>query len=314
MKFSVPTVCLGKQSDRFATYRDDVDLESKFALASQIEGLNGVAVLYPTETDNIDTIRELCSKYDLKISEVLVDVFTKKEFMYGSFSNHSETVRNKAIRITREAMDIARELDSLVNPWPGQDGYDYIFQINYRKAWERFVESLERCAVYDKRVKIAIEYKIKEPRTHCLLGTVGKALHLCNMVNMPNLGITMDTGHCYMAGENPAESAVLLDMNDKLFNVHVNDNYADWDWDLIPGTLLSPFLAEFLFWLKVIAYNGWILIDVFPRREDPVSVFSYAIRKTKGLERRIEEIGISSIKERVDEENILQSLIELENL
>ncbi len=42
-----------------------------------------------------------------------------------------EEVRRKAVEITKKAMDFAEELGcNLINIWPGQDGYDYMFQVN----------------------------------------------------------------------------------------------------------------------------------------------------------------------------------------
>ena len=68
-KFSVALVCLGKQGDRFSTYREDVTLEEKFELASRIEGLQGVGAYYPGELEDIDRYNELCSKYNFETSE-----------------------------------------------------------------------------------------------------------------------------------------------------------------------------------------------------------------------------------------------------
>jgi len=314
MKFSIPTVCLGKQADRFATYREDITLEEKFALASKIEGLEGVGVFYPTEVDNADKIKELCSKNKLKISEVIVDVFTSPKFKYGSFTNPSADLRKEAIKITKEAMGVAKELNCVANPWPGQDGHDYIFQVNYEKAWKWLINGIKECAEYEPKVRLAVEYKIKEPRTHIILGTVGTSLYLCQKVGMPNVGITLDTGHCFMANENPAEAAVMLSMENRLFNIHVNDNYGDWDWDLVPGTISTPSQTEFLFWLKAINYNDWILIDVFPQRLEPLKVFNRAIRNTKRIEQAIDKIGIEKIKEKIEKGDILETFSLLEKL
>jgi len=314
MRFSIPTVCLGKQADRFATYRDDITLEEKFEAASKIEGLEGVGVFYPTEFKDVDKIKELCAKYKLEISEVIVDVFTSPKFKYGSFSSPSAEVRSESIRITKEAMDVARELGCVINPWPGQDGHDYPFQVNYEKAWKWLISGIKECAEYDPKVKIAIEYKIKEPRTHLILSTVGTALYLCQKVGMPNVGVTLDTGHCFMANENPAESAVMLSMEKRLFNIHVNDNYGDWDWDLIPTTIFNFSQAEFLFWLKAMNYNGWILIDVFPQRLEPLKTFSRAVRNMKLIEQAVDKVGIEAIREKIDKGDIFETFSLLEGI
>ncbi len=55
-------------------------------------------------------------------------------------------------------------------------------------------------------------------------------LMVVNKVAKDNVGVLIDTGHAYMAGENIAESVAVCDLADnKLFYVHLNDNYKVWD-------------------------------------------------------------------------------------
>ena len=41
---------------------------------------------------------------------------------------------------------------------------------------------------------------------YSFVGTTGAALLFAREVGRPNMGITLDVGHCLMAGENPAQS------------------------------------------------------------------------------------------------------------
>jgi len=301
--FSVALVCLGKQADRFATYREDKTLEEKFELASKIKSLTAVGVYYPHELKDIDTFKDLCKTYKLKTSEVTVDIFSEPKFKYGSFTSPSPATRKETIQRVKEAMDAAKEIECpLVNLWPGQDGHDYMFQSNYQKAWKQLIEGVRECAEYRSDVKIGLEYKLKEPRTHLFLSTVGKALLVCNEVGLSNVGVTLDVGHAMMAYENLAESAVLLGCKGKLFNVHLNDNYADWDWDLIPVTTHFLQFLEFLLWLKILKYKGWILMDVFPRRDDPVKVFNCSIKNLKHIARAmlLKKVGVETLIEQIE--------------
>lgn len=54
----------------------------------------------------------------------------------------------------------------------------------------------------------------------------------------------------------------------KLFHVHINDNYRYWDDDMIVGSVRTLEYLEFLYWLRKTEYAGWITIDQFPYRED----------------------------------------------
>jgi xylose isomerase len=46
----------------------------------------------------------------------------------------------------------------------------------------------------------------------------------------------VDIGHALQAQKIPGESIAFLGAIGKLFFVHINDNYRNWDWDLVPGT------------------------------------------------------------------------------
>ena len=55
---------------------------------------------------------------------------------------------------------------------------------------------------------------------------------------------------------------------DRLKHIHINDNYRLWDDDMIVGTVHSLEYLEFFYWLKRTGYNGYLVIDQFPYRED----------------------------------------------
>lgn len=117
-----------------------------------------------------------------------------------------------------------------------------------------------------------MEYKLSEPRAHCLLGNAGKTAYFCELVGRKNVGITLDVGHALQAGEVPADSAAFLGTTGKLFYVHVNDNYRNWDWDMVPGTVNFWDYLEFIMYLKKVNYTGWITADVFPQRHDATRI------------------------------------------
>jgi xylose isomerase len=307
-RLSVALVCLGKQGDRFSTYREGRTLDEKFELASQIEGLQGVGAYYPGELEDIDRYKELCRTHDLETSEIVVDIFSDPRFMNGSFANPSSEVRREAIDRVKGAMDAAAEIScDVVNPWPGQDGFDYAFQANYRDSWERMLAGVRECAEYRSDIRVALEYKPKEPRSHLFLDTVGKTLHVCNQVDLENLGVTLDIGHAMLARENISESAFLLADRGKLFNIHLNDNYGDWDWDLVPGTTHLWQFLEFLLWLKVVNYKGWMLMDVSPNRDDPVSIFTQSIRSVKLAWSSLLKVGLEAVMQRIEEGDIAET-------
>jgi xylose isomerase len=143
-----------------------------------------------------------------------------------------------------------------------------------------------------------IEYKPKEPRTHCFISTVGKTLLLIEKVNKANVGAMVDVGHALEAYENTAESVALLQyFGKKLYYMHFNDNWRLWDDDMIAGSVHTLELLELLYWLDRIGYNGWYALDIFPYREDGVKAANESIAWIRGLHGLLDRIGRERIAE-----------------
>lgn len=291
MKYSVITGFLGKLQDRFTEYQKNRSLEEKFELASRIEGLDGLEVCYPADFNDVELVKKLLSKYNLGVSSLNVNLKKDPRWVNGSLTCRDKGIRSEAIRWLKEGMDFASEIGcDVVTVCLLIDGYDYPFQIDYRRAWRYLVEGVREVCDHRHDIKLSIEYKMSEPVAHTLVGDVGKALHLCREVDMDNLGVTLDVGHALYAGENPAESACLLAEKGKLFLVHINDNYRNWDWDLMPGTANFSDYVEFFFYLREYGYQGWMSLDVFPKNMDPVGVFEKSIEFARNIEKIVERV------------------------
>jgi xylose isomerase len=119
-----------------------------------------------------------------------------------------------------------------------------------------------------------------------------------NRVNKDNVGVLVDTGHAYIAGENIAESVAICSMNDnKLFYVHINDNYKSWDDDMMAGAIHPFELLEFLYWLEKTKYKGPIVLDIFPYREDPLGAATESIEMTKQMRQILKNMEEKEIQE-----------------
>jgi len=190
-------------------------------------------------------------------------------------------------------MEWARQLNcEVVDLWFGQDGYDYPLQADYPAAWDRIIDGTLECAEHLPEVKLVIEYKPKEPRTHCFIGTVGKTLLLIEKVNKPNVGAMIDVGHTLIAYEDAAESAALLQyFGRKLFYMHFNDNWRLWDDDMTVGSVHTIEMLELIYWLDRIDYVGWYALDIFPYREDGIRAATESIRWIEGLHGLLDRIG-----------------------
>jgi sugar phosphate isomerase/epimerase len=173
------------------------------------------------------------------------------------------------------AMDLAASTNcNHVSPWPGHDGWDYVFQTDYIKMYDWMLEGLEECANHNPNVKISLEFKPKEPRMHIMINSTAKALLFVNTINKPNLGINLDVGHANMGGETLAEAVALMKrFGNRLLHLHLNDNYRSTDDDMIPGSVHTLEWVEFFWWLKKTGYDGWYSLDIFAYRErDKIAV------------------------------------------
>jgi xylose isomerase len=224
---------------------------------------------------------------------VTPDIWASARWGRGSFTSPDPKIHRAAIQEVKKAMEWARLMDcTVVDLWFGQDGYDYPLQADYLAAWERLIEGTIECAEHLPEVNLVIEYKPKEPRTHCFVGTVGDTLLLLQKINRPNVGAMIDVGHALMAYEDAAESAAKLHyFGDKLFYMHFNDNWRLWDDDMTAGSVHTIELLELLYWLDRIGYTGWYALDIFPYREDGVRAASESINWIQGLRRLLDRMG-----------------------
>ncbi|MDR0353583.1 MAG: sugar phosphate isomerase/epimerase, partial [Opitutaceae bacterium] len=116
-------------------------------------------------------------------------------------------------------------------------------------------------------------------------------------IGLPNVGVCIDVGHALMAGENVAESAVMLHhYGDKLFHMHFNDNYRTWDDDMIVGSLHFVEYVELLFWLREIGYNGWYSMDQYPYREDGMRAVRESVRFLQGVEKLLTPENMAAMR------------------
>jgi twitching motility protein PilT len=121
-------------------------------------------------------------------------------------------------------MDAAAELGcDLVNVWNGQDGYDYTFQADYLEERDWLVEGLRECAEYRSDIRLSLEYKPKEPRTHSYLGTAAGTLVLVQELGLPNavrMLVAQTKGLILITGStSQGKSSTLSGMID-----HINTN------------------------------------------------------------------------------------------
>jgi Predicted sugar isomerase len=167
-KYSVFLGNIGSCCDRYcAAYGRKFSVEELFDRAKRIPLLTAVDLVMDQEfIQNKDKIKENLSRTGLKVASVAVDTFANPLYQKGSFSSVDKDIRAQAIEDAKSAMDFADEVGcKIMTTWPGQDGFDYIFQADYIKERQLFSDAIAELCGYRKDITVTMEYKIKEPRT-----------------------------------------------------------------------------------------------------------------------------------------------------
>lgn len=299
MKFGACLPTFGSCADRYVLsgYSPKKSLEEMFARASRVNGLGGIELVgnWHLNEGNFDEVKGMLERQNLKVCMMVPDLWTQGKWGLGTFTSKDPKVRQAALEEVKKVMDLAVAIDcDKVDLWFGQDGFDYSFQADYVQAWNQLVEGVRQCADHNPEVKVCIEYKLKEPRTHLFVNGAAKTLLLIEQVDRPNVGVLLDVGHSLAAGENVAE-AISLSANykgqNRLIYVHFNDNYRSWDDDLMVGSVHTIELLELLYWLTEAGYQDWFTLDIFPYREDGVRAAQESIAWIEGGIRLLERVG-----------------------
>ena len=298
-KYSVFLGNVGSCSDRYcAAYGKPYTVRELFQRAATVPHLTGVdLVLTPDLIAELDTVREMLKETGLKPVSLAVDHFAQAKWKQGSFSAPDAAVRRSAVDDTKRAMDLAADIGcDLVTIWPGQDGYDYIFQADYEQERTWFADGIREACRHNPQMRIALEYKAKEPRNRCYLNNTAAAVLILDEIGEPNCGAALDYGHVLLGYESPAEAvAILHKYGNRLFHVHINDNYRLWDDDMIAGSVHTLEYLEFFYWLHRTGYTGWMTIDQYPYREDGRDAVSESAEWLDALESVIDRADMPEI-------------------
>lgn len=304
-RLAIISAFLGGVKNRYITYKPDRSLEEKFAVAEQIERLDGLELCYPADFGDVGLLKSLLANSGFGVSSVNVRSRRTGRWLRGAFTSAHAEERAEVVDDFRRAMDLALEVGSpRISTCPLNDGHDYVFEMNYLNAYRYAEETFSAICEHNRDVKLCIEYKWNDPRTRCLLASAGETLAFCLAVGAENLGVTLDIGHALLAGERPAQSVALLARAGKLFYVHLNDNDRNWDWDMLPGAFHLWEFVEFFYYLKEVGYtNDWYAYDVMSKETDTVETFNTVTYLTRKLEALTDRIDRQHMAEMMSERN-----------
>ena len=290
----------GQFVDRYATdaYGPVVGVLEAIDRAGAVGDLVALDINFPfDEGVSVDQIRDALARNGLRCHAITPASYSRK-YQKGALTNPDPALRRDAIALYKDAVVAARALGAkYVKFWPGQDGYDYPFQVDYADLWKCSVDGVREVAESAPDMQFAIECKFKEPRSHMFFSNVATTLLAIQAMNVDNVGIVYDLGHSLFAKETPAEAVQLAARLGRLTSVELNDNWRDWDDDLSVGAVHLLETLEFMLALRTIRWRRPILLDQFPFREDPVAAARRSIATLRALDAKLNHVDLASLRE-----------------
>lgn len=281
----------GGFADRFAPGGYDPGLDG--SIVAQIErvakaGIEGVEFhealfidgSYKKDRRKLAEVKEALTKYKVEPTNMNINLFSDPKWRLGGITNANKAIREQALAVALQAADIAKEVGcKSVALWPGSDGWDYNFEVNYGQLLDRFIEG---CIAINRKakslgLKFGIEAKLHEPREgNMVVPTTHMAILLAKTVNEEcgekNMGVAIDYGHEQMYAVEPASMLyVARRFGIPVVNFHLNNaKLHSNDEDRIAGTGDIWRLADFCYAAIDTGYDGWFGEDQFTYRTDPV--------------------------------------------
>lgn len=293
-KYSIILGNLGNTSDRFCkSYKNNPTTEEMLKLAlERMPAIQGIELVgtWDIRPDNVGDMKKRLQDAGVECASIIPDTFTNAQYAKGSITSIDKKVRDNTLSYLRQMSEVALAMDcKIVNLWLGQDGYDYLLATDYDQEREWLKENTTALAKEFPSLKFALEYKPKEPRNFSYHARMADTILAAKETGCNNVGITIDTGHSFYAGENVAEAVVLAKRaGDLLFHMHFNDNHGNWDDDMIVSSVHFTCYVELMFWLKKTGFTGWISMDQYPYREDAADAISESILWVKKYEQIVE--------------------------
>ena len=293
LKFSAGIWFFSPAESRFhERYGKALSIEQRLEIAAGLKeyGLAGLEAHYPNEIneENEKLWRDFCADTGMRLLTIVPLLFRSPVFEFGSLSSPLPGARETAIDITRRALEMNCRMDTdFCVVWPGIDGYENPFGIDFAATLDRFADGLAEAMDCVPGVRVAFEPKPYEPRGRIIFGTTPEGMLLCHMVeerlqNPENrrllvegralVGLNPEVGHALMASEDLPYVYSWPLSEGRLCHMHLNSQpLGNFDQDLNVGTISPEQTEALLYVLKMHGYRGWFGIDINPERM-PVDV------------------------------------------
>ena len=255
---AIPSWALGTGGTRFGRFAGSGEprsLEEKLDDVGLLHALNqssgAVSLHIPWDIPtNYAAIKAQAAQLGLRFDAVNSNTFQDQpdqehSYKFGSLNHVDKTVRQQAIDHNIDVIKHGVELGSeALTVWLA-DGSSFPGQLNFRKAFERTLESLQAIyAALPANWKMFVEYKAFEPNFYSMsVGDWGQSYLYASKLG-PQAYTLVDLGH-HLPNANIEQIVALLMNEGKLAGFHFNDSKYGDD-DLTVGSI-NPYQLFLIF-------------------------------------------------------------------
>ncbi|MFC5411058.1 sugar isomerase [Larkinella bovis] len=242
-QIAIPSWALGTGGTRFGRFPgggEPRSLEEKIEDVGLLHALNkssgAISLHIPWDIPKDgEAIKSLAASYGLQFDAMNSNTFQDQpdqplSYKFGSLQHVDRAVRQQAIEHNIDVIKHGVALGSKsLTVWLS-DGSCFPGQLNFRKAFERTLDSLQEIyAALPDDWKVFVEYKAFEPNFYSMtVGDWGSSLLFANKLG-PKAYTLVDLGH-HLPNANIEQIVSLLLMEGKLGGFHFNDSkYGDDD-------------------------------------------------------------------------------------
>lgn len=255
---AIPSWALGSGGTRFGRFAgggEPRNLEEKIEDVGLLHALNqssgAISLHIPWDIPkDASSIKALAAMHGLKFDAVNSNTFQDQpdqplSYKFGSLQHVDKAVRQQAIHHNIDVIKHGVDLGSKsLTVWLS-DGSCFPGQLNFRKAFQRTLESLQK--IYEALPsdwKVFIEYKAFEPNFYSMtVGDWGQSYLYASKLG-PKAYTLVDLGH-HLPNANIEQIVSLLLMENKLAGFHFNDSKYGDD-DLTVGSI-NPYQLFLIF-------------------------------------------------------------------
>lgn len=300
-QIAIPSWALGAGGTRFGRFSiggDPRNLEEKIEDIGLLHSLNAssgaVSLHIPWDIPkNASATKALAAQIGLRFDAMNSNTFQdqpeqKYSYKFGSLQHVDKAVRKQAIEHNIEVIKYGEALGSeAITVWLA-DGSSFPGQLNFRKAFQRTLESLQE--IYQELPaswKMFVEYKAYEPNFYSMtVGDWGQSYLYASKLGKQAYTL-VDLGH-HLPNANIEQIVSLLLMEGKLGGFHFNDSKYGDD-DLTVGSI-NPYQLFLIFYELVEGMDsrgmnhandlGW-MIDASHNLKDPLEDLMQSVEAIK---------------------------------